>query len=599
MDGNSKSVKRIYNWGLLVIVVVAVVLINIIGQLVRARVDMTEDQRYSLNKGTVSYLQNDKVFKNRLLLKIYLDGNLPAELQRFRNAIEDKLKEFKLYAGDRIEYEFINPDEGSQTDQDFLKEQLYDKGKGIMPMEIVYSKEGDQTQKLVWPGAIIEYGGSTRNIAQLLPGTPQGNPFPIDVNFNNLIQNSINNLEYMLISSIRRATLVEKPRIAFIQGHGELSEKNTQRARTLISPYYTVEDITLNDSLDALKNVKGVVIAGPRGAYSNKDMYLLDQFVMGGGRMMCFLDKLTFPADTLDMTGVVHTTRLSTGLDRMLFDYGIKINDNYVADVRCGPKFVPMGQENLMPWFFYVAATPTKHPMAGKLEPVMLRYASEIEFTNVQAGTSSKRMTPILTSSTNSTVTGMAPLVSLGMPRNFGKVPVLTPNPTDEANKHCLAAMVEGEFESHFKNRIAGEFANNPETRFKVKSTKPGKVFVVGNGDFIANIYDSMPGKNGQMMYRPSQFNNLRYDIDMARAQIQPLVYGNQEFFQNMVDYMMGNAWILELRSKQIDIHPIDKEKVKADSGFYKLINLGLPSGIILLLALALFYLRKRRYTRS
>src|SRR5690606_16044796 len=98
----------------------------------------------------------------------------------------------------------------------------------------------------------------------------------------------------------------------------------------LIAPYYKIDDITLNDSIDALKNVKGVIIARPREAFSEKDKYLIDQFVMKGGRLMCFVDKLDLNLDTLFQTGISHTERTNIDLDKMLFDYGLKVNDNYV-----------------------------------------------------------------------------------------------------------------------------------------------------------------------------------------------------------------------------------------------------------------------------
>ncbi len=451
---------------------------------------------------------------------------------------------------------------------------------------------------LLWPGAEIEYAGVIRDYVQFLPGSPQGQPMQLSKEFSeNAVQNSINNLEYMLISSLRRSIQQSKPRIAFIHGHGELSFAETMRVRSLISPYYSVEDITLNDSIAALKDVSGVVIARPRTPYSGKDLYILDQFVMQGGSLMCFMDKLTFPIDTLNMKGTVHTVRTNLGLDRMLFDYGIKTNDNYAMDASCGPISLPFAQQSLQPWFYYITARPTKHPIARNLEPVMLRYASQI-----QLETNPNRLaTPLLTTSTNSTVSGLAPLVSLGMLKNFDfrKVPQLNENPTSEANKICLAGMVEGKFDSHFKNRIIEAFAKNKDAGFLPKSKKEGKVLVVANGSFIANYYDSMPNKLGGMQYRPIGFNNLRFDEVMAQQKMQPLIYGNQEFFQNMVDYLLGDNSVLDIRSKQIDIHPIDKEKVKADGKMYQFINLILPSGIVFLFAFLVFYLRRRRFARS
>ena len=595
MAEKKKMIKRFYNWTFLMIVVVAIILINVISSFVYKRYDMTEDQRYSLAEGTINFLHDAENFKSRLNIKIYLDGNLPAEVNHFRNAIEDKLKEFRQYAGNRIEYQFINPNVGTEQEQQELFQTIFADGKGILPMDLVYMKDGSQSQMMLWPGAIIEYGGSTVQSVQFLPGSKTGRPFQLD-QMTDIIQNSINNLEYMLVSSLRRATQESKPRIAFLQGHGELTFAQTRRARALISPYYSIADIDINDSLAALDNVDGLIIARPRSAFTDKELFIIDQFVMRGGRLMCFLDKLYLPEDTLNQQGQTHTTRYADlKLDRMLFDYGLKINDNYVMDVRCVPKQVPFAQQSMIPWFFHVLSTPTDHPISRNVEPVALKYSGEIQFVGNSPNVA---LTPILTSSTNSTVTGLAPLVSLGIPTNYGKNPELVPNPESEANKKCLAGLAEGNFESHFRNRIVDEYALNKDVNILEESTQEGKVFLIGNGRWIANRYDSMPSNRpGVYQYRPKEPNDLQFSEELINLNI-PHFFGNQEFFQNLTDYMMGDNSVLDLRSRQIDIHEIDKEKVKEFAGFYKVLNIGLPIGLIILLALIINFIRKRKFAK-
>jgi gliding-associated putative ABC transporter substrate-binding component GldG len=594
MAEKKKFSKGIFNWSFFAIITAAVILLNIISSFLYKRIDMTEDKRYSLSAGTISFLENPDNFQNRLSLKIYFDGKLPAELKHFRNSIEDKLKEFKQYAGDRIEYQFIDPNVGSENEQQALFESLYGKGKGILPMDIVYMKDGSQSQMLLWPGAVIDYGGSTVNTIQFLPGTSPGKPYDLN-GITEMIENSINNMEYMLISSLRRATQKSKPRVGFLQGHGELTFAQTQRARSLIAPYYAIADVSINDSLAALENIDGLIIARPTQKFSDRELYIIDQFVMRGGRLMCFLDALNLDEDSLNKNGMTHTTRNETGLERMLFDYGLKLNDNYVVDARCAPKPVPFAKQSMIPWFFHVLASPTRHPISRNLEPVSLKYASEIQFV----GNSTNTLTPILTSSTNSNVTGLAPMVNLGMPLNYGKNPELIGNPTAEINKRCLAGLAEGKFKSYFKNRIVEEFANNPLAKYKDHSTKEGKVLLIGNGRFIANSYDSMPAKNGiDYMYRPTEFNDLRMDAELAQVGV-PLYFGNQEFFQNLADYMLGDHSVIDIRSRQIDIHAIDKEKIKSDATFYKIMNLLLPVVLVLLFALVMSYIRKRKYVQK
>lgn len=589
--------KGVYNWSFLLIIVGAIVLLNIIGAFVYGRYDATSDKRYSLSEGTIAYLENEENFADRISIKIYLAGNLPAEIQRFKKAIEDKLKEFKMHAGSRIEYTFVDPLQGSDSDREYVQEALYNKGKGIIPMGLIYMKDGAQNNLMLWPGAEMDYAGSTVNSIQFLPGTPQGKFYTLNSQLDAIIQNSINNLEYMLISAIRRSTQQKKPRIAFLQGHGELTAGETQRVRALIAPYYGTENITINDSIDALKGVAGLVIARPTRPFSEKDKFIIDQFVMNGGRLMCFIDKLEFQEDTLNKVGLAHTSRTNLDLDRMLFDYGIKVNDNYVVDVRCAPKLVPQSKNGFLPWYLYVRSTPAAHPIARNIEPVLLKYASEIQFV----GNNSNVVSPILTTSTNSAVTGLAPLISLGMTQNYGDNPKLAPDPTAESNKICVAGLVEGRFKSHYKNRIVDTYTNNENSNYKDSSVAEGKVLVVGNGSFLKNAYDSVFTQiQGRYTYIPNPFNELKFDQVAVQIPGAPnLIYGNQEFFQNMVDYMTGDNSVLDLRSKQIDIRPIDKEKVKENASFYKVINMVLPSLIVLLFAGVMMYIRRKKYTKN
>ena len=590
MAEKKKIISGFYNWTFLAIVIVAVILINIVSSFVYRRIDMTEDQRFSLAEGTQTFLENTKDLKGRVNIKIYLEGNLPSEVKHFRDAIEDKLKEFKLYAGDRIEYQFIDPHDGTDDEKEALFQTLFAEGKGILPMEVLYEKDGASNKMLLWPGAIIEYDGSTANTIQFLPGSRTSEPYRIP-DINGMVPNAVNNLEYMLVSSLRRATAESKQRIAFLQGHGELKFKETQRVRAMISPYFAITDIELNDSIHALDNVDGLIIARPRSEFSDKDLYIIDQFVMRGGRLMCFLDKLNLNEDSLRRNGQTHTMRYDLGIDNMLFDYGLKLQDNYILDTDCAYRIAPYSENGRIQWFYHVLGSPTSHPMSKNLENVSLPYTSQVDFVLNKEGV---KMTPILTSS-NNVMTRTAPLVNLMEPVSLGENPQLAADPNNPMNKKCLAGLAEGTFDSYFKNRIVGKFANDPESGFLEKSKKEGKVLLVGNGRWIANKYDSMPDNRGGYRYRPKQMNDLQMNEDMLRMRMQHF-FGNQEFFQNMTDYMMGDNSVLDIRSRQIDMHPMDKDKVTEDATFYKIINLLLPIGIILLLGFGMNFIRKRRY---
>ena len=595
MKKNSRFIKSFFSWGFFVITLFAVILINIIASLVYRQIDMTDDQRYTLTDGTKSFLSDTSNFNSRISIKVYLEGNLPAEIKHYRNAVEDKLNAFKKISNNRIEYVFIDPNIGSENEKNELFQNLYKKGNGIKPLDISYVKDGAQTQILLWPGAEITFSvnGIIKEASlQLLPGTNPGKPVGLE-NVSALLEDALNNLEYNLLSSLRNITQTSKPRIAFLQGHDELSFNKTARARALISPYFALTEINLNDSLAALNDIDGLIIADPQLPFTNKDLYIIDQFVMGGGKLMCFMNTLHLEEDSLMSRGLAHTIRKNLKLEAMLFDYGLKLNENLVVDVQCAPKIVPYAEQTLIPWFFHVLATPSSHIITRNIDPVSLKYANEINFVPSET----TKITALLTSSTNSNRTGLAPLVSLEMPMSLGKNPKLIDNTTLENNKLCLAGMVEGNFTSHFKNRIAKEFSDNKNSKYKAKSIREGKVLLVGNGTFIENAYDSLINeKTGQVIYRPKKFNELKLnDILAERGQI--MYYGNQDFFQNLVDYMMGEISVLDIRSRQIEIKNINKEKLTKMASILKAINFLTPIIIILIFAFIWNTQRAKKYT--
>ncbi len=589
--------KGLYNWTVLGLLAAVLVLLNFIGSMLYFKLDMTKDQRYSLAQSTVNYLSDKKNFENRISIQIYLDGNMPSELKNFQNALKDKLKDFKRIAGTRVEFLFTDPNVGTEDEINALRSQLYDRGKGILPLEILYLKDGTQSQMLLFPGALLSYsvnGITKEGVVQLLPGTQPGRPYALE-QMTEIIENALNNLEYNLLSAMRRLTQTSKPTIAFLQGHGELNPAETMRARALISPYYQIKDVALNDSIAALQDVDGLIVADPQTPFSQKDLYLIDQFVMRGGKLLCFMNTLALNEDTLNATGMTHTSRKNLLLDRLLFDYGIKIKENYVLDANCAPKIVPFAETAFLPWFYHILATPSLHPMTRNVDPISLKYANEIEFVQVPKA----QLTPILTSSSNAIPSGLQPLVNLALPLNYGKNPKLVDNPDDEINKLCVAGLSEGFYQSHFKNRIVAEFANSKDANYLEESQKETKILVVGNGSFIRNSYDSIldPKKINSYLYRPIAINELKVDAELAQRRI-PIVFGNQELFQNMVDYMMGDNSVLDIRSRQIDIKEIDKEKIKSASLFYKSINMLTPLLVILALAFLMNWIRLRRYTR-
>ncbi|PKR80976.1 hypothetical protein CW751_07365 [Brumimicrobium salinarum] len=255
----NKLSNRAY-YGIVTLIALAlIILVNIIISFLDFRVDFTKDQRYSLTNSTINYLESDSLLVDKILFKIYLEGEFPAEVKRLQKAVRDKLDEFKYYAGNRIEYEFINPNEGSLEDQEALKEQLLNKGRGIRPININYRSQGTANIIQVFPGAVVEYRGETVDYIRFLEG---GN-YALDSRLEQSIQKEVNNLEYKFMRVLLKATRKNKKKLAFVHGHGELGIPYTQGARRNIEDAYIIEDVKIDGSLDGLDKYDGIIIADP------------------------------------------------------------------------------------------------------------------------------------------------------------------------------------------------------------------------------------------------------------------------------------------------------------------------------------------------
>ena len=571
------------------IALAVVILVNIVVTFLDFRLDFTKDKRYSLTESTVDFLKSDTLFTDKILFKIYLEGEFPAEVKRLQTAVKDKLKEFKYYAGDRIEYEFIDPSKGSAEDEEALKEQLFHKGQGIRPADITYRSKGTAKIVEIFPGASVQYRGTTIDYIRFL----EGGQYRLDEHLEAVIQRGINNIEYELMRAIAKATRTKKKKLAFIHGHGELNVQNTVGARRNLEDTYSISDVEIKGVLNGLDEYDGIVIDNPTTKFSDEDKFIIDQYLMQGGSIMVFDSPLAVNNDTIRRTGKTHTERKRTGITELMFDYGIKVNEDLVMDANYDPFIMPGISKGFVNWYFYVRSTGTDHPISSLVKPVKLPYASSLQFVPTKHNT-----TPsvILTTSTNARSYGNVPLLSIAIEGQYGENPVFQDDVTNEANRLMLAGMVEGEFESAFKNRIISTYLDSPDASFIEKSTKPGKLMVVGNGTFIKNeYYDSIA---------VVEENRYKYVPRMPRGnEIDELfggqAFGNFLFFENVLDYMLGESTLLSIRSRTIDLHPTDKLKVEKQGGFYKMINIVLPVLLILLLAAIVMIVRRIKYVKN
>lgn len=590
---NQKKIgHKLYDWGGLSAIIVGIIFLNIIASFFFWRWDLTEDKRYSLTEQTKNFLSNEDNFSDKVLFKVYLEGNLPSDLKQIRNAVEDKLRDFTIYAGNRIEYEFIDPNEGSEIDVNDLGKILYDKGNGIRPTDLTIQSVNQVNNLLVWPGAVITYQGETKGYVQFF----NRSRIHSAENLDGLVQGAINDLEYNLLNGLRLAVADRKPVIGFLQGHGEWNENRTMVFRSMLQKNYATKNVTINDSIGALDKLDGLIIAGPKQRFSEKDKYVIDQFLMNGGKLMYFVDPVKVDQDSLFLNGHTQTTSRALNIADQLFRYGIRLNEDLVVDGQCGPNYIPGHPQKIMPWYFFPVANGTDHPVSKNIDPVILRYASSLEFVGNDANNKIK----LLESSGNTTIRKSPVRVDY---RFVDLEPEFAVDPENPANRALMAGIVEGDFSSNFRNRLVEEFAKNPEAKFREESVKPSKILVVGDGDLVTNKYDSIYSKSqGKWDFRPVNFDEFKFDQfdpNMNAGKSMPMfVYGTAEFLLNAVDYVMGDESVLGVRARSITIRPLNEEKINNEARFWQFINIAVPLILVSIVGLIFFVIRKRKFAR-
>ena len=598
-------VKWLYGSSIFIILVIGVILVNILANFSDTKIDMTDDKRYSLSEPAQNFLNKLKDIEGKVFIEVYLDGELPAELRSFKELIHEKLQNFKEFSNAKVDFKFINPKSDGNGKPNDLELEIFNEGKGVKPVEINYKdNKGVLNVLRIWPGAKLSYnqnGVTKETYVQFIPPKP-GGLTSLEM-IRGAVDNSFNDIEYFLAAGIHELILKKKKRIGFLQGHGELKPEETKAAKLLLKNFYYMNEVSINDSLNKLDEFEALIIADPKKPFSQKDLYVIDQFVMKGGKLMVFMNTLDIPTDSLEINLGTHTMRKNIGLENMLFDYGLKINEHLVMDANCLDHIIDNRLSKMrqatnkatFPFLHHVMPTPAEdNPIAKNLNRISLKFVNEISSSNK----SSSNFKVILTSSSNSLPTRQAPLITYVDHKNFGEPLKMNDQPESESNRLTLAAEVSGTFTSHFIDKLDPTFSANPDAKFTPNSVKPGKIVAVGNGTFLANSIDSMRYSDGITRYRPIGKDDLILDRHLANFNML-FPIDNAAFIQNLVDYMLDDNAIFELRTRKIQIKELDRDKIAETKNYYTFLNIGLPIALISVFGLVITLYRRRKYTRN
>ena len=560
---NTATKNRLKSIGMTIAIVL---ILNTIGSFFFYRFDLTKDKRFTLSPTSLQIIEQ---VKNPLYIKVYIQGELPAEFKRLQLETRQMLEEFQGY-NSNIAFEFIDPLEDEATSMNNIKE-LY--RKGLTPINISVDDKGKQSQAMVFPWAIAVYENKEVNIP-LLKNI-------MGASTTDKVIGSVQHLEYSIADALNKITQNKQKKIAIIKGNGELHEAYIAKFLLQTKESYHIGPFTLDsvakqptNTLEALKKYDLAIIAKPTEAFSEEEKQVLDQYIVNGGKTIWLIDQVVAEMDSLySPTGSALAFPRELNLNDFFFKYGVRIYPDLVKDEQGSPIKLVTGEQGSASqfqefnWKFAPLVQPqSNHPIVKNLGGIKFDFASAIDTLKNDI-----KKTVLLQSSQYSKRIGIPTEINLNSVNE-------ETTPADYLNKGNipLAVLLEGNFHSMFENRVLAFNQNN----FQAKG-KPGKMIVISDGDVIKNQLDK----------------NL-LPVELGYDQRSGNLYDNKDFLMNCVNYLLDDTGLINIRSKELDLPLLDKEKVYENYTYLQFLTIGLPIVILTGFGFLFTFLRKRKYSR-
>ena len=541
------------------LIVLIILVANVFSVFNYKRFDFTSDGRF-----TLSGLSNTMInsIKEPMKVTVYLQGNLNGEFKRLQRETSFLLEELHL-ENRQIIYEFVNPIE-SNGDTQQVANMFYQ--SGMMPENINEKKNGKLTKTTVFPWAVIQYQGKEEKVHLLNK--------KLNVEVEEMINSSIQNLEYVFTNAITKLTRQRSKKIAVLRSNGELNDRFLTDFLTSVGEYYLIAPFSL-DSIssnpqvvyDQLVKFDLIISAKPEEKFTDEETYVLDQYIMNGGKALWMLDNVAIEKDSLKGMGSTVAVPKDLNLLNLFFKYGVRINYEIINDVYSAPIYLSTGsnentQLNPYPWFYEPLVQPqSTHPIVTNINAVKFDFANSIDTLKNDID-----KTVLLQSSKSSRAEGVPREISLDI-INARPTPEMYPD-----GNYPMAVLLEGEFTSAYKDRL---------TPIELKEHKDKSGFtsqiVIADGDIA---------KNEVQRGQPMSLGFDRFTGD---------TYGNKTFLMNSLNYLLGDQELLSLRNRIISLATLDDEKVESNKWFYQLVNIGLAISVILVFGFAINWYRKRR----
>ena len=582
MENKRKNLKKNQIVSFLITVVIVLVL-NVIGSFVFTRFDLTSEKRYTLSPTTKEILGdlNDYVY-----FKVYLEGDFPAGFKKLRRETKEMLDEFRAYTK-YVDYEFINPSESADANErNDIYKQLYQAGLNPTDM-VVKNSDGSSKQMVIWPGALVSYRNKTE--------------IPIDLLENQLGQSSeealnasMQNLEFRLIDAVKKVTRLQKPTIAFVQGHGELEVKDVYDIVQTFGQNYNVDSVTIGGRIDALidrtqhedRDVKAfprydaIIIAKPTQPFDERDKFLIDQYIMHGGKVLWLVEPVYATMDSLQSQESTIGMEQDLNLDDMLFKYGVRLNRDLLLDLTCAALPIRTGQVagqaqlEFFRWFYFpLLQAASDHPMVRHMNAIKADFVSSMDATTSANGI---EQIPLLKTSDYTKVSGAPVFITLAMLRQAPDKRMFN------SKGKNVAYLLKGGFPSLYANRIPQEIVDDQATDF-MEESKPTAMIVVADGDIIRNQIDI----------------RTRKPLPLGFDQYTQNTYANKEFIENAISYLVDGEGLIDIRSRELKVRLLDMTKINQERTKWQVINTLIPIVLIIGLGFVMAFIRKKKYSKK
>ena len=512
------------------------------------QIDLTYDKRNSLSKSTLTQI---KELKDPLRIDVFLSGDLPSTYLRFRNEIDALISHLKYHNNNIL----INYNDPFKLEEpvDVVKEmQKY----GMQPEIVFENINGNRKESFIYPWLMINYGNRSE-LVQLLQKQ-------LGDTENEKIIRSVKQLEYQIMDGIHKVRLKEKKSIAVLSSHKTSENIKITDLLQNLKPYYNLSAFNLKNSelssKESLKNLNRfdlLIISNAKKPFSQNEKYILDQYGLGGGKLLWMLNGMAINRDSLfNQSGMTYGFPQELNLNDYFFHKGVRLQKTLVQDLYCAPIVLASNNENQTqylpyPWVYYPISEPESTIIGKDIGPVLSKFTSSIDTI------SNKLSKTLLLKSSDFTKTPLVPtLIKLEQATEKIK-----PNNFNETSK-AFGYQIQGKQNSLFFNRIK---PFEIEEHLDVGETN---IILFSDGNLAENQIEK-----GNPL-------TLGYDIWTNNF------YSNRRFLMNSIHFLIGNEERLTLREKFWKFALLDSEKLEKNAKFLKWLILLVSIAIVVGLSL-------------